>query len=186
MLYTIDLKPGEGELPEDSFDVKPPEGGIEVSSVPEMFSAEGGRMADFTLPSLTEGKEISLSDYKGQVVFVDFFATWCGPCRAELPKLQELYEKYKDKGFTVIAVDVNESRETVEPFVENMRMTMPVAMDLDGSLMRAGGFRSFPTLVVLDKNHIVQNVHQGYRPGMEKQLAEEIELLLEEKTGGKD
>jgi thiol-disulfide isomerase/thioredoxin len=106
---------------------------------------------DFSLQSL-EGKKVSLSSYKGQLVFLSFWATWCGPCKQELPSVQALYEKLKAKGFVILAVDVMEDRKTVSDFVKANAMTFPVLLDASGAVGREYEAGSIPTNYLLDRN----------------------------------
>jgi thiol-disulfide isomerase/thioredoxin len=106
--------------------------------------------SDFTLQSL-DGKTVSLASYKGSLVFLSFWATWCGPCKQELPSAQALYEKLKAKGFLIVAVDVMEEGKTVKDFVKANRMTFPVLLDSDGRVGGEYDARSIPTNYILDR-----------------------------------
>jgi thiol-disulfide isomerase/thioredoxin len=143
-----------------------------------MFDPEGAPMAGFELPALQEGKSISLSDYEGKALFLTFFATWCGPCRVELPVLQRLYEEYGGEEFTILAVNVAEPRETVEPFVDELGLTLPVALDTDGSVKQSTFLRGVPMTLVLNQEHEVVELHQGFPPGAEQRMIDEIGELL--------
>ena len=112
---------------------------------------------------------------------LDFWATWCGPCRQELPKLQEIYNTFKNQDFFFIAVNARESKDKVQKFVSDGKYDFPVALDADGRVTQEYGVRSYPTLIILDKTGTIAKVHKGYRPGMEKTVAEEIKKLLEMK-----
>jgi thiol-disulfide isomerase/thioredoxin len=110
---------------------------------------------DFTVPDL-EGKEFSLSSFKGQVVLLNFWATWCPPCRAEMPAMEELYQELKDEGFTILAISSRDSRETKEKVVEYIAReayTFPVFFDETASAI-PGFYRtgSIPTSFVIDKD----------------------------------
>ena len=106
--------------------------------------------SDFTLQSL-DGKSASLASYKGSLVFLSFWATWCGPCKQELPSVEALYEKLKGKGFLIVAVDVMEENKTVAAFVKANRMTFPVLLDADGKVGGEYDARSIPTNYILDR-----------------------------------
>ena len=106
---------------------------------------------DFTLKTL-DGKDVSLASYKGSVVFLSFWATWCGPCKQELPSVQALYDKLKAKGFTIVAVDVMEEEKTVSAFVKANRMTFPVLLDADGRVGGEYDARSIPTNYLIDRH----------------------------------
>ena len=106
--------------------------------------------SDFTLES-PDGKNVSLASFKGSLVFLSFWATWCGPCKQELPSVQALYDKLKSKGFIVVAVDVMEENKTVSVFVKANRMTFPVLLDADGKVGGKYNARSIPTNYLLDR-----------------------------------
>ncbi len=148
---------------------------------PNATAMENKEAPAFELAGLKSGETFKLQDYKGKVIMLDFWATWCGPCRTELPKLQEIYEKYKDKEFMFIAVNSREDKEKVGKFVTEQKYAFPVALDKDGKITGLYGIRSFPTLMLINKDGKIAKIHQGYAPGMEKSIAEEIDALL----GGK-
>ena len=106
--------------------------------------------SDFTLESL-DGKSVSLASCKGSLVFLSFWATWCGPCKQELPSVQALYEKLKSRGFLIVAVDVMEENKTVNEFVKANRMTFPVLLDADGRVGGEYDARSIPTNYIVDR-----------------------------------
>jgi thiol-disulfide isomerase/thioredoxin len=106
---------------------------------------------DFSLDSL-DGSKVSLSSFKGKVVLLSFWATWCGPCKQEMPAMEKLYQKLKSKGFEVVAVDMMEDKATVAAFVEKSGYTFPVLLDSTGEV--GGGpyaARAIPTNYVVDK-----------------------------------
>jgi thiol-disulfide isomerase/thioredoxin len=105
---------------------------------------------DFSLPSL-DGKTTSLASFRGKVVLLSFWATWCGPCKQELPSIQALYEKLKGKGLTVVAVDLMEDRKTVADFVKSHGMTFPVLMDGNGKVGGSYDAGSIPTNYLVDR-----------------------------------
>jgi peroxiredoxin len=105
---------------------------------------------DFSLPAL-DGKTASLASFRGNVVLLSFWATWCGPCKQELPSIQALYEKLKGKGLTVVAVDLMEDRKTVGDFVKAHGMTFPVLIDGNGKVGGAYDAGSIPTNYLVDR-----------------------------------
>ena len=106
---------------------------------------------DFSLESLGGGT-VSLSSFKGKVVLLSFWATWCGPCKQEMPEMQTLYQKLKDKGFEVIAVDMMEDKATVSQFVKTSGYTFPVLLDSTGAVGGGPyGARAIPTNYIVDK-----------------------------------
>ncbi len=107
---------------------------------------------DFTLESLG-GEKVSLSSFKGKVVLLSFWATWCGPCKQEMPEMQALYQKLKGRGFEVVAVDMMEDRATVSDFVKKNGYTFPVLLDTTGEVGGGGLYdaRAIPTNYLVDK-----------------------------------
>jgi peroxiredoxin len=112
---------------------------------------EGTASIDFTLSDLG-GKKVSLSSFKGKVVFLNFWATWCPPCRAEMPSMERLYQKLKDKGLVILAVDLQEDAKSVRKFVSEHKLTFPVLLDSDGKVGGTYGARSIPTSYIVGRN----------------------------------
>ncbi len=108
-----------------------------------------------------DGKTVKLSDYKGKVVVLDFWATWCGPCKIEIPWLMEFQRKYKDRGFTVVGVSMDDGWHVVKPFVEEFRMNYPVVLGTDEAAQAFGGVEVLPTTFIIDKQGRIVETHQG-------------------------
>jgi peroxiredoxin len=143
---------------------------IAVSRVPtEQAMARSQRppspQAGFAAPDFTletpDGETVSLADLRGQVVLVNFWATWCPPCRAEMPAIQQMYERYRDQGFTVLAVDMQETDAQVAAFVDEMGLTFPILMDRDGSVSARYQVKALPSTFFIDREGIIQNVTLG-------------------------
>jgi thiol-disulfide isomerase/thioredoxin len=105
---------------------------------------------NFILTSL-EGNEVSLEDYRGKIVLLNFWATWCPPCRAEMPSMEKLYKKFKDKDFTILAIDVQEDANSVKIFREKYKLNFPILLDSDGSVQQFYGVISLPTTYLVDR-----------------------------------
>lgn len=104
---------------------------------------------DFTLKNL-DGDDISLSSYRGKLVFLNFWATWCGPCREEMPSMQALYDDLNEDGFEIVAVNLQESQRTVSKFIDQNGYTFPVLLDSNGKVGGTYGARSIPTSYLID------------------------------------
>jgi peroxiredoxin len=134
--------------------------GATGDQAPEGIS-EGNRARDFTLETL-DGTRVSLKDYRGQVVLINFWATWCPPCRAEIPALETAYRARQDDGFVVLGISVEESRDTVWPFVGEFAMTYPVLLDEAGRVFQIYRVLGLPMSVVLDREGVIQARHVGF------------------------
>lgn len=111
-------------------------------------------LTDFTLPALS-GEKLTLSAYKGKVVFLNFWATWCPPCRAEMPSMERLYAKMKDKGFEILAVNLQEEPKVVKEFLTKNKLTFPVVLDANGKIGSVYGVRGIPTTYLIDKEGFI-------------------------------
>lgn len=132
------------------------------TSVVEAAAGEAPQMApDFTLEA-ADGKQVKLSDYKGQVVLLNFWATWCGPCKIEMPWFIEFQRKYKDQGFTVLAVSLDEEGwEVVRPYAEGLKPNFPILLGNDEIAERFDGVVALPTTLIIDKEGGIVGRHTG-------------------------
>jgi thiol-disulfide isomerase/thioredoxin len=124
------------------------------------------------------GKDVRLSQYQGQVVLLNFWATWCGPCRREIPSLMALYRDYKDRGFVVLGVSVDKEVRLVKPYAREMKMNYPVLIGAGHEQFNEafGPFIGFPTSVMLERDGTVCVRHVGL-PGRTL-LEQQIDALL--------
>ncbi len=129
------------------------------------------------------GKIVHLTDLKGKVVLLDFWATWCGPCRETIPHVEALYKKYKDKGVVVIGVNLDKAsgRAAVSQFIKNNGMTYLVISDANGSTASKYGATSIPRFFFIDKQGNIAKMIVGYDPSMEEKFSKEIDSLILEK-----
>jgi thiol-disulfide isomerase/thioredoxin len=134
--------------------------------------------AEFSIPNLANPSEkLSLAPYKGQVVLLDFWATWCPPCRSELPALNRLYNDLKEKGFVIVGMTVdNGSVEQVAEAVKRFELSYPVGLAGEDVQQAYGGIRAVPTKFLLDKKGAVAKQYTGVVP--ERQLRADVEALL--------
>lgn len=132
----------------------------------------GDLAPDFRLATLELG-EIRLSDYRGQKVLLNFFTTWCEPCRLEMPGVQSQYEAHQEHGWVVIGIDMFESLAEVDAFRDEFGLTFPIALDLNGNVSRTYEIRGTPTSIVIDEQGRVVDRRLGYMS------EDEIEEMLE-------
>jgi len=133
---------------------------------------------DFTLTS-TEGQKYTLSELRGQAVVLNLWATWCPPCRAEMPTLQKLYEEYRQKGLVVLAINstVQDTAAAIPAFVEQYGLTFPILLDEKGEASRAYQLRSLPSSYFIGRDGIIREVVIG-GPMSEALLRTRIETIL--------
>ena len=126
-----------------------------------------------------DGKTYKLSDLKGKVVLIDFWATWCPPCREELPIIEKLHREFKDKNLVVLGIS-NEERETIEDFLKNNPLTFPILLDEKRKVAKSYRVVAIPRLLLIDKTGKIRKDILGYNPKNEEILRELIEKLLKE------
>ena len=134
---------------------------------------------DFTLRA-AEGPNVRLGEQRGRVVLVNFWATWCGPCRQEMPHLNRLYEKYRSSGFTLLGVNIDEDPRAAIELARKLGVTFPVLLDTDKKVSRLYDMSAMPATIVIDRDGRVRHLHRGYRDGYEKTYEQQIRDLLKE------
>lgn len=130
------------------------------SKAPGTGIAVGAPAPDFALKTI-EGKSIKLSDLKGKPVMLNFFATWCPPCRAEMSTLQAAYKEFEAQGFVILAVNLAESDVAIRSFQEKLGLTFPIVVDQDDRVSRLYDIVPLPTSYFIDKNGVVQGRWTG-------------------------
>jgi peroxiredoxin len=146
------------------------------------FAASGdasGPAPAFTLTALT-GQQAALSQYKGQVVMVNFWATWCGPCQQEMPLLDQMYKKYKPMGFTLIGISVDKTDAPVKDLMARKPVSFPVLLDPANQVSKAYHVDEMPSSVIIDRKGEIRYIHRGYRPGDENEYQDRIRQLIKE------
>ncbi|MFT5994947.1 MAG: peroxiredoxin [Gammaproteobacteria bacterium] len=134
---------------------------------------------DFTLKSKDSGN-IRLSEQRGNIVMVNFWASWCGPCREELPKMEELYQKYQDMGFEILAVNVDDEASKADILLDDIDVSFPVLYDTFGEVSKLFDVSAMPTTVIIDRNGNKRLLHLGYRAGDEKKYEKALKILMRE------
>ena len=128
------------------------------------------------------GKTIDLNQFKGQVVMINFWATWCVPCRQEMPLLEDMYKKYKPMGFTLVGVNVEPASGDPEAWLSKLPkpVTFPVGFDVDSKVSKLYKVAVMPTTVFVDRKGNVRVMHRGYKPGDEDFYLTQIRSMLKE------
>jgi len=138
-----------------------------------------GPAPNFTLKSMG-GKNLKLSEMTGNVVLINFWASWCGPCREEMPLLNALHKKYQPLGFTVLGVNVEENVDGARGFLKNVPVDFPILLDNTNEVSKQYKVVAMPTTVVVDRDGNMRFLHEGYKPGDEKKYRQMIKKLIRE------
>jgi thiol-disulfide isomerase/thioredoxin len=133
----------------------------------------------FSLASRTGG-QVSLADLRGQVVMINFWASWCGPCRQEFPALEQIYARYRPMGFTLVAINVESDQADAEKFLAATPASFPILFDPDNTVSGSYGVTAMPTTVLLDRQGRVRWLHRAYQPGDEAKYIEQVRAALRE------
>lgn len=142
---------------------------------------EGYQAPDWALESL-DGEQFTLTGLRGQVVILNFWATWCPPCRQEMPAIEEVYRTYRDRGLAVMAINVQEAEQETRAFVDEMGLTFPVLPDRDGSVSTLYRVTSLPTTFIVDRAGIIREIAVG-GPLSRAYIASTVAPLLAEEGG---
>jgi thiol-disulfide isomerase/thioredoxin len=134
---------------------------------------------DFALRSM-KGPPVRLSEHLGEVVVINFWATWCGPCRQEMPLLDELYGKYQRAGLVLLSVNIDEAAEPAIEMAQTLKVSYPVLFDAHKDVSRAYDVGAMPVTVLVDRAGVVRYVSEGYKPGYEKRYTDKLRELLNE------
>ena len=128
------------------------------------------------------GKSIDLAQFKGQVVMINFWATWCKPCRDEMPLLEDIYKKYKPMGFTMLGVNVQPESKEAETWLGKLAkpVTFPIAFDVDSKVSKLYKVETMPSTVLVDRKGNVRVLHRGYKTGDENFYLTQIRTMLKE------
>lgn len=134
---------------------------------------------DFTLKTLA-GPNLRLNEQRGQVVLLNFWATWCAPCKQEMPHLNKLHDKYRDAGFVLLGVNVDDDPAKAAADAAKLGIKFPVLLDSAKTVSKLYQLDAMPTTVVIDRDGRVRHVHQGYRNGLEALYDQQIRALVKE------
>jgi len=150
-----------------------------LAATPLQAKNANGPAPDFTLKTL-DGRNMKLSELAGNVVMINFWASWCAPCRVEMPKLNDLYNKYKDLGFVLLGVNVEQQEQPPRNFLKKRPVDFPILLDKGNDVSKQYHVIAMPTTVLVDRSGNMRYVHQGYKEGDEKKYRKMIKKLLRE------
>jgi peroxiredoxin len=134
---------------------------------------------DFALKS-NSGENLRLSEFRGDVVMINFWASWCGPCRQEMPLLDELYGQYEPMGFTILGVNVEEDSTQAKQMLKDSPVNFPVLFDNQSEVSKLYKVIAMPSTVLVDRDGNVRYLHQGYKPGFEEAYQQQVRALIRE------
>lgn len=132
---------------------------------------------DFTLHTMS-GSNLRLQEQRGKVVMINFWATWCGPCQQELPRLNQLYEKYRAAGFVLLGVNVDDDVKHASDVAIKLGLKFPVLLDTDKALSHLYDLSTMPSTLIIDRDGKVRYLHKGYLAGVENDYDKQILELL--------
>lgn len=150
-----------------------------LASLPVAASSDGGVAPGFSLPDAS-GSKVALSNYSGQVVMINFWASWCGPCREEMPLLDELHQRYAPMGFTMLGVNVEEDSSLADRFLDGTPVTFPILYDRKNSVSKLYDVIAMPSTVIVDRKGQIRYIHHGYESGNEHDYQDQIRALIRE------
>lgn len=137
----------------------------------------GKKAVEFTLPDVSGG-EVALQSFRGKVVLLNFWATWCGPCREELPELDRVQEKFRKRGFTVVAVTVDNELENIRGFLKKYDLKLQALWDRRKKVVDAYAVEKMPSSYLIDRSGVIRFIHRGYSPEELKRIEAEIDEML--------
>jgi peroxiredoxin len=143
----------------------------------DLKAAVGQPLPEFKLKD-ADGQTVHPADYKGKVVLLDFWATWCGPCKIEIPWFMDFERQFKDQGFAVVGISMDEDGwRAIKPYVQNMKMNYRVLLGNDDVSTAYGGLDSLPTTLLIDRQGKIASVHVGVAMGKEEFKNAIVQLL---------
>lgn len=147
--------------------------------VSSLVGASASIAPGFTLPSRS-GDIVALNKLKGQVVMINFWASWCGPCRQEMPLLDQMYKRYSALGFTLLGVNVEADTKDAEKLLQQAPVSFPVLFDKENKVSKLYDVNAMPSSVFIDRKGNVRYLHRGYKSGDEGEYLNQIRALLKE------
>lgn len=148
-------------------------------AVSSLVGASASLAPTFALPS-RGGDTVALDKLKGQVVMINFWASWCGPCRTEMPLLDQMYKRYSSLGFTLLGVNVESDTKDAEKLLQQVPVSFPVLFDKENKVSKLYEVNAMPSTVFIDRKGNVRYLHRGYKNGDEGEYLNQIRALLKE------
>ncbi len=140
---------------------------------------DAGLAPDFTLPS-NIGDNVRLAEQRGNVVLLNFWASWCAPCRQEMPHLNAISDEYSPLGFSMLGVNVDEDKADAERAIKALKVSFPVLFDSENLVAELFKVDAMPTTIIIDRDGNLRYLHRGYKPGYEKEYADQVARLIRE------
>lgn len=161
-----------------------PTSGVRAAAAPEARPEVGYLAPDFALRDL-EGRVVRLSDFHGRAVLLNFWATWCPPCRREMPSMEQAYREYRGRGLEILAVSIDTGgADAVQAFVQELNLTFPVLLDPDMAVLRTYRLGGIPGSFLIDRRGVVRAVEFGFRDWATPESRRKLEALLIEQSEG--
>jgi len=148
-------------------------GGYATAAAPQ------GPAPDFALKT-SSGENTRLSEHRGEVVMINFWASWCAPCRQEMPLLEELYNQYQPLGFTILGVNVEQDSSKALAMLEDIPVSFPTLLDTQSTVSKLYDVVAMPTSILIDRDGNMRYLHHGYKPGYEEQYQQQVRELIRE------
>jgi len=145
----------------------------------DALALASGKAPDFTLQAVGGGN-LRLKEQRGQVVMLNFWATWCGPCKQEMPHLNRLYEKYKGSGFLLLGINIDDDARNAAATASKLGLAFPVLLDTDKKVSRQYDLATMPSTVIIDRDGRIRHAHLGYKDGYEQTYEQQVRDLLKE------